>query len=145
MSARNRLLVASAIGLLIVGCATQSARPTGEIARARTLIEQAERAGAQSYAAADLDQARSKLQLADAAEKDGKHEDARARANEAAASAELAMARTNAGEAQKAADEVQQSVETLRTEAQRDTHGALPPTTPSPNTVPPPAPPPNTP
>ena len=48
---------------------------TGEIARARTLIEQAEKAGAQRYAAVELDQARNKLRLADAAAENGKNEE----------------------------------------------------------------------
>ena len=67
----------------------------------------------------ELDQARNKLRLADAANQDGKRDEARARANEAAADAELAMARTNSGEAKKAADEVHESTDTLRQEAQR--------------------------
>jgi hypothetical protein len=96
MSVRNGFLIAAAIGLVSIGCATT--RPEPEITRARTLIEQAEKAGAQQYAAVELDQARNKLRLADAANRDGKHDEARSRANEAAADAELAMARTNSGE-----------------------------------------------
>jgi hypothetical protein len=118
MSGRNGWLIAAAISIL-AGCAT-TPRPTAEITRARTLIEQAEKAGAQQYAAVELDQARNKLRLADAASNDGKNDEARARANEAAADAELAMARTNSGEAKKAADEVQDSTDTLRREAERN-------------------------
>jgi tetratricopeptide (TPR) repeat protein len=130
---RNAWLIAAAIGVLSAGCAT-TPRPTAEITRARTLIEQAEKAGAQQYAAVELDQARSKLRLADAANNEGKREEARARANEAASDAELAMARTNSGEAKKAADEVQQSTETLRREAQRNeaNQSATSPTPPPP-------------
>jgi Domain of unknown function (DUF4398) len=127
MSARNRFLGAAAIGLLAAGCATQSTRPTAEISRARTLIEQAEKAGAQRYAAAELDQARDELRLADAAEEHGKRDEARARANEAAADAELAMARANSGEAQQAAAEVRQSTDTLQREAQRNQPATVPP------------------
>jgi hypothetical protein len=119
MLVRNGLLIAAAIGVLSAGCAT-TPRPTAEITRARTLIEQAEKAGAQQYAAVEMDQARNKLRLADAANHDGKNEEARARANEAAADAELAMARTNSGEAKKSADEVQDSTDTLRREAERN-------------------------
>ena len=39
------------------GCATQGPQPTEEMTRARTLIEQADRSGAQRYAAADLQRA----------------------------------------------------------------------------------------
>lgn len=130
MSARNGFLIAAAIGLVSAGCAS-TPRADPEITRARTLIEQAEKAGAQQYAAVELDHARNKLRLADAANKDGKRDEARSRANEAAADAELAMARTNSGEAKKAADEVQQSTDTLRQEAERKE--ATSDTTPPPN------------
>jgi membrane-bound lytic murein transglycosylase len=134
MTVRNGFLIAAAIGLLSVGCASQP-RADAEITRARTLIEQAEKAGAQRYAAVELDHARNKLRLADAAANDGKNQEARARANEAAADAELAMARTSSGEAKKAADEVQQSTETLRRETERNevNQSATLPTPPSPN------------
>jgi hypothetical protein len=135
MSVRNGFLIAAAVGLLSVGCASQASRPDAEITRARTLIEQAEKAGAQRYAAVELDQARNKLRLAEAAAEDGKDDEGRARANEAAADAELAMARTNSGEAKKAAEEVQQGTETLRREADRNeaSHSTTLPTSPSPN------------
>jgi hypothetical protein len=105
---------------ILAGCTTQSERPTQEMTRAQTLIDQAEKAGAQRYAAAQLDQARQKLELAKAAEQKGRHDDAQLRASESAADAELAVAMANSGEAQRAAAEVQQSVETLRDEAQRN-------------------------
>jgi glycerol-3-phosphate dehydrogenase len=118
MSVRNGFLIAAAVGLLSVGCAT-TPRPTAEITRARTLIEQAEKAGAQRYAAVELDHARNKLRLADAAAEDGKNAEARARANEASADAELAMARTTSGEAAKSAEEVERGTETLQRETER--------------------------
>lgn len=117
-SIRGGFLIAAAVSVFAVGCAS-TPPATAEITRARTLIEQAEQAGAQRYAAVELDQARNKLRLAVAANEDGKRDEARARANEAAADAELAQARTNSGEAQKAADEVRRSTETLRQETQR--------------------------
>jgi len=132
MLLRRGFLAAAAIGLLSVGCATQSPRPTVEITRARTLIQQAEKAGAQQYAAVELDQARDKLRLADAAANDGKHEEARARANEASADAELAMARKNSGEAKKSALEVQEGTDTLRRESERN-QAQTPTPSPSPN------------
>jgi len=133
MAVRNGFLIAAAIGLLSAGCAT-SPEPTAEITRARTLIEQAEKAGAQRYAAVQVDQARNKLRLAEAAAEKGKNDEARARANEAAADAELAMARTTSGEAEKAAEEVQRSTETLQRETERKQLTPAPaPDSPSPN------------
>ena len=135
MRVRNGFLIAAAVGIVSAGCAS-TPRPDPEITRARTLVEQAEKAGAQQYAAVELDQARNKLRLATAANEDRKYDEARARANEAAADAELALARTNSGEAKKAADQVQQSTETLRQEAQRNeanTSQTLPPANPPQN------------
>jgi hypothetical protein len=142
MPRRIGFLVAAAVGLICAGCASQP--PVPEITRARTLIEQAEKAGAQQYAAVELDQARNKLRLADAAADQGKTEEARARANEAASDAELAQAKATSSEAQKAAEEIEKSTETLEREAQRDEGAAAPgtalppPTTPGTTAPPPP-------
>jgi hypothetical protein len=127
MSVRNGFLVTAALGLLCAGCATNANRPTSEITRARTLIEQAEKSGAQQYAASELDQARNKLRLADAAVEDGKNDEARARANEAAAAAELAQARSTSGQAKKSADEVEQSTQALERESNRAPVAPAPP------------------
>ncbi len=127
MSVRNGFLIAAALGLLCAGCASNANRPTSEITRARTLIEQAEKAGAQQFAAAELDQARNKLHLANAAVENGKNDEARARANEAAADAELAQARATSGEAKKSADAVEQSTETLQRETDRKQGTTAPP------------------
>ena len=116
MPTRIAVLFAAA---LLAGCATQSERPTQEMTRAQTLIDQAEKAGAQRYAAAQLEQARAKLDEAKTADHNGRHDEAQQRAAEAAADAELAMALADSGEAQRSATEVQQSVDTLRSEAQR--------------------------
>ncbi len=136
MSARSGYLVAAVVGLLCAGCATK--QPTPEITRAGPLIEEAEKAGARQYAADQLDSARNNLRLANAAQRDGKEEEARARANEAAADAQLAQSRTQSGTAEKAADEVERSTEVLQREA--DVRRALPPAQPVPTTPPSPTP-----
>jgi hypothetical protein len=101
------------------GCATQGPQPTEEMTRARTLIEQADRSGAQRFAAADLQKAHDELSNADRANADKKYDDARRYAESAAADADVAAARAAAGEAQRAAREVAQSNETLRQESAR--------------------------
>src|ERR1700744_5971297 len=111
------------------GCATQGPQPTEEMTRARTLIEQADRSGAQRYAAADLQRAHDELSNADKATADKKFDDARRYAESAAADADVATARAAAGDAEHAAHEVQQSNETLRQEVNAGT----PLTTPSNN------------
>jgi hypothetical protein len=119
MNVRVGWIAAVSAALAAAGCAPQVERPTAEMARASTLIDQAEKAGAQRHAAAELQQARDKLALADAAANDGKGDVALRLAMQAAVDAELAAARTASGEAQSAADEVRKSTETLRQEAAR--------------------------
>lgn len=101
------------------GCATQGPQPTEEMTRARTLIEQADRSGAQRYAAADLQRAHDELSNADKANGEKKYDDARRYAQAAAADADVASARAAAGDAQRAAHEVTQGNETLRQESAR--------------------------
>ena len=106
------------------GCATQGPLPTEELTRARTLIDQADKAGAQRYAAADLQRAHDELASAELANGAGKADSARRYAESAAADADLAAARAAAGEAQHAAQEVGQGNETLRQEAERGSNDA---------------------
>ena len=104
--------------LLASGCASEP-KPTEQLTRAQTLIEQADKAGAQRYAAADLESARNKLQQANKAADKGDQDVARDLATEAALDAELATARAAASEAQKTAKEMGKSTESLREEAAR--------------------------
>src|ERR1700755_2206694 len=104
------------------GCATQGPQPTEEMTRARTLIEQADRSGAQRYAAADLQKAHDELSNGDRANADKKYDDARRYSESAAVDADVAIARAGAGDAQHAAQEVAQSNETLRQESSRGTY-----------------------
>jgi uncharacterized lipoprotein YajG len=118
MSAQFKLLAITAIGFMFAGCASQPP-PSQDVTRARTLIEQAEKAGAQRYAAVELESARDKLQQAATAQQDGKQELANERAAEAVADAELANARALSGAARNAAEELQKGNETLRQETER--------------------------
>lgn len=130
MSLRSGFLPATALLCgLAGGCATQGPQPTEELTRARTLIDQADKAGAQRYAAADLQKAHDELSNADKANADRKYDDARRYAQSAAADADVASARASAGEAEHAAKEVTRSNETLRQESER---GSVP-ASPSPN------------
>lgn len=106
------------------GCATQGPKPTEEITRARTLVEQADRSGAQRYAAADLQRAHDELNNADKANAERKYDEARRYAEAAAVDADVATARSSAGEAQRAAQEVGRGNETLREESRRGTEEA---------------------
>jgi hypothetical protein len=125
MSVQKHFVIAAlAAAAVAAGCASKPARPTEEMTRAQTLVDQAEQGGAQQYASAELTQARQKLQAADDASDKGKTDVAQRLASEATLDAQLAVAKTNAGKAQSAATEVNQSVETLRREANRGTNNS---------------------
>ncbi len=101
------------------GCATQGPIPTEQLTRARTLVEQADKADAQRYAPADLQRAHDELSSADKAVSDHKYDDARRYAENAQVDADLASARASSGEAQHAAREVDRSIDSLRQESER--------------------------
>lgn len=117
---------AACLGLLLAGCAGEP-RPAEDLARARSLVQQADAANVQRFAATELTQARDKLQLAEKADAEKKNDVARRRANEAAADAELAAALARSREFQAAVKEQQKSLDTLRQEATR----GVPDTTPN--------------
>jgi hypothetical protein len=127
MSPRPVFISAAALLCALAGgCATQGPQPTEQMTRARTVVEQADRAGAQRYAAADLQRAHDELSNADKANAEKKYDDARRYAESAEADADVATARSSAGEAQRAAHEVVQSNETLRQESARGSAPASP-------------------
>jgi hypothetical protein len=127
MSLRTLLIPAAAIVCGFAGgCATQGPQPTEELTRARSVIEQADKAGAQRYAAADLQRAHDELSNADRANGEKKYDDARRYAEAAAADADVATARASAGDAERAAHEVTQANETLRQESARGAVNAGP-------------------
>jgi hypothetical protein len=107
-------------------CATQGPPPTEEMTRAKTLVEQADRAGAQRYAAADLQRAHDELSNAEKANGEKKYDDARRYAESAEADADVASARASAGEAEQAAHEIMQGNDTLRQESERGSTSASP-------------------
>lgn len=126
----QRFLIAACPALLLAGCAGEAEKPTEDMTRATTLISQAEKAGAQQYAAAELQQARDKLSAANKAVEDGKEDTAKRLAQQAAVDAELANARTATGQAQRAAEEVSKGTSTLQQEADRNPNATDPAATP---------------
>jgi len=123
--APHRLLSATILvsGALIAGCSSGPSRETiADLARAQTLVAQAQASGAQQYAGADLQAARDKVQQADQlAHRDSRHADWLA--NEAAANALLASARTQSARTQQALEISNLSLQTLREEAERNANG----------------------
>jgi hypothetical protein len=113
---RYKSVFCAAAVLALGACATPR-HEVAEVARAHTLVDQAEQAGAQQYASADLEAARNKLQQAN--DKRTDHDDAVRLADEAGADAEVAIARARAGKAQAALAQVNAGNDTLRQEASR--------------------------
>jgi hypothetical protein len=122
-----RAVISSTTGVLLcvvaTGCASQGPKPTDELTKAHTVIEQADKGNAQRYAAADLQRAHDELSEADRADAKKEYKEARRLAQRAEVDADLAVARGNSGEQQKAAEEIAQSNSTLRQESQRNSTG----------------------
>jgi putative cell wall-binding protein len=120
------MITLSAMALLAcglgAGCATQGPVPTEQLTMARTLVEQADKANAQRYAPADLQRAHDELSSAEKAVNDRKYDDARRYAENAQVDADLASARASSGEAQRAAQEVNRSIDSLKQESERHTN-----------------------
>jgi hypothetical protein len=138
-----RILRLTAIGTLmsvaIVGCATEGPKPTDELTKAHTVVEQADKGNAQRYAAADLQRAHDELGEADRDVGQQKYDEARYLAQRAEVDADVAVARGNSGEAQRAAKEVTQANNTLQEEAERNSNSNTAPDTtpvPAPNPTP---------
>ena len=132
-----RIRYVVAVTALAVGAGCASAPPrdtTDEVARAQALVGEADQSGGQQYAAADLQEARDKLQQATQLE-DKQPVQAEHLAREAALDAQLATARASDGKAQRAAQDVNASLNTLRNEEAH--HAEL---TPLPAQTPPPPP-----
>lgn len=109
---------AAAALLASVGCAS-TPQPVADLAGAHTLVSQAEQSGAQQYASADLEAARSELRQADADAKD-KPVLAMRLAQESQVDAELALAHTRSLKAEQALREVNSGTATLQSESERE-------------------------
>ena len=103
--------------ILIAGCASGPGLSSAEMMRARTLIDQAEKANTREFAASELEFARDKLNRAERAAQEGREAEAERLAMQAALDAEYATAKAGSSEAEKAAVELDRSLETLRHES----------------------------
>jgi hypothetical protein len=128
-AARAGLLALGAAGLLVTaalaGCAS-GPKPTAQLVRASTMVDEAQKGQAQRYAAADLQRARDELNDARTAESNHKYHSALRLAQRAAADADLASARAASGQAQQSATQVRHSLQTLREQLQQNATPAAP-------------------
>ncbi len=133
------VLITTAVACGLAACASEGPRPTEQLTRAHTLVDQADKAQAQRYAAADIQRAHDELSQADSADRNGKFNEAKAFAESAAVDADVAAARTQAGEAQHAVHEVAQSNASVAQESERAGDAAASSSNPPPPPPPPPA------
>jgi hypothetical protein len=124
----SRFLTFALLVALASSCASTPPKPTKEYTQAQSLIEKAEKDGAQRYAEADLRAAREKLAASRKAAEKGDDEEASQLATEASLDAQVASARTSTGKAKQAAEQ-----------ATRQQATPPPAPTPSPTPSPPPA------
>jgi len=116
--------------LAAVGCASEGPKPTDELTKAHTVVEQADKGGtAQRYAAADLQRAHDELSDADRMSGQKKYDEARAFAQRAEVDADLAVARGNSAEQRKAAEDVMKANDALRQETGREANSSGPSST----------------
>lgn len=110
-------LKATAIGAAVsalTACGIDA--PKAEVAYAEATIQAARNIDANRYAGVELERAKGKLQQAKAEMKDGNNEKALRLANESTATASLAQAKAEAGKAKTAEDQMQQSLQMLKTQ-----------------------------
>ena len=112
----------AATSLLVVlgGCAASQERPDEQLASAKTSIDIAEESGAREFGMTALERARDKLSRAQKAAEREQYTLARALATEAQLDAELAASQANRHKAEEALAEINDSIETLRREIERN-------------------------
>jgi len=117
-----RLLIAVAIAavLSLAACASTPPAPTASLTAARTAIADAEKAGAGSYANAELGEARQKLTDANSAVEQKDMPRAQRLAEQSSVEAELASANTAEAKAVAVNTEMIHSNDTLKQEIQRE-------------------------
>lgn len=109
------LLLCAAVGLS--GCASKA--PTATLSQAELAVQQADKSKAPEYASLELHTAREQLAAAQQAMQNKEYTQARRLAERALVNAQLAETMAEAGQTQRAAQEIRHSIEALRYEAER--------------------------
>lgn len=125
LASRWRRCLAAAALLALAACASTPPPPVQALQAAEIAINSAEQAGVVDYAALELTQARDKLAAARLAVQDEDMVLAERLADESRVSAELASARTEMLKAREINRDMQESIDTLRQEMQRNTETRL--------------------
>lgn len=112
--------------LLLAACATAAKAPSAELQAAELAISNAERAQVVRYTSSELNTARNELNNARSAVVAKNMPDAKRLAIQAQLSAELALARAELLKAQAVNKDMQQSIDVLQQETQRNLSGVKP-------------------
>jgi hypothetical protein len=111
----------SALGLL-GACSSVPKLTNQQVAQSETSVQQAQQTvGASEHGAVELQQARERLDAAKSALAKGQQQQAERAAAQAHLYAELAVAKSQSADARKGANEVRESLNTLRQETERTT------------------------
>ena len=116
---RLAILCAIAAVLGLSACASEKTPATADVAVSRAAVANATSAGAADLAPAEMQSAREKLMRANQALAAKDYKTAQDLATQASADAQLAQSKANSAKATSAADELQQSIRTLREELNR--------------------------
>jgi hypothetical protein len=116
---RLALLCTIAAVLGLSACASDKTPATADVAVSRAAVANATSAGAADLAPAEMQSAREKLMRANQALAAKDYKTAQDLATQASADAQLAQSKANSAKATSAADELQQSIRTLREELNR--------------------------
>jgi hypothetical protein len=117
----SRFCVGAGTLVMLAGCSvSQATKDT--VARAETRFQQAQQAlGTSEGGAVELQRAKSHLEQAQKAVKDGDEKPAQRHAQQSELDVELAVAKSQNATARKAASELQASIQQLRQETERST------------------------
>lgn len=119
-SQRLRLTMAAAAALALSACASVPEPPTAALQAAEQAIAAADRDRVADYAASELNRAREKLAAANDAVRDEQMGSAERLAVQSRADAELASAKADAAKAALVNADMQNSIDTLKQEMQRN-------------------------
>lgn len=109
----NRVAVAAVV-LLLGGCATTAPKPSEQMKTAQAAVSEAESAGAREVEPKLLQDARNRIESARGLMEKEEYTEARRMLEKAAADARLAKARTDTADVQQAAQQINETIEMLR-------------------------------
>lgn len=113
------LLALTLVAGSLIGCSATIPPPTQKVALSTAAIDQAEASGAVEYAPVEMRSAREKLTQARAAMNKEENKKALQLAEQAEVDAQLAEAKARTAKTQKAVNELQESIQTLKMEIER--------------------------